>query len=331
MKEQEKQLVLGLIAYCVQRGVSAEQLCALSNVDLDALKKKNETTFTSKQLLDLWKNASYLCDDELFGLHFGESLQLAALGMVGEIIKSSDTVGQAIQFACSLTPAITDLYTLGIIQEKKTFNIQFNRTTVQADEFVLGQVADLLMVFTIHEMNGLLLTRIHPDQVTYPFKVSDVKEFERVFRCKKIKKSDGYRMQFNAKFLDEPIISANYELQKLFLEKLNSASEDRITSSVSFQVKVMDFLMQNSYLGILSLDDVASNFNMTSRSLQRRLQRESVTFQHIADTVRKSLAVHYLQTGRYQAKEVASILGYNELSAFSRAFKRWTGKNPSDA
>ncbi len=331
MKEHEKQFVLSLVAYCVQRGIQADQLCAHSNIDLSALKSREAIVFTPKQISDLWKNASHLCQDDLIGLHFGESLQLAALGTVGEIIKSSDTVGQAIHIACSLTPAITDLYTMEVVKDKKAFNIELKRTKVLADEFVCRQVADLLMVFTIHELNGLLLERIHPDSVTYPFKLSKPKEFERVFRCKRIKRTYGYGMQFKSAYWEEPILSANYELQKLFLQKLSSSTDHQTPSAVSFQVRVMDFLMKNSYLGILSLEDVAANFNITPRSLQRRLQSESATFQQIAEAVRKSLAMHYLEVGKYQIKEIASILGYNEVSAFSRAYKRWTGKNPSEA
>jgi len=41
-----------------------------------------------------------------------------------------------------------------------------------------------------------------------------------------------------------------------------------------------------------------------------------------------SLAIHYMKAGSYQLKEISYLLGYNELSAFSRAFKRWTGKAP---
>jgi AraC-like DNA-binding protein len=40
--------------------------------------------------------------------------------------------------------------------------------------------------------------------------------------------------------------------------------------------------------------------------------------------------LHYLESGQYQMKEISSILGYNEVSAFSRAFKRWTGRAPME-
>ena len=100
--------------------------------------------------------------------------------------------------------------------------------------------------------------------------------------------------------------------------------------SETFTERIYHYLMTNAYLGTLSLEDVASNFNVAPRSLQRRLQDEGVTFQQLSDAVRKSLALHYMEAGKHPVKEIAIMLGYNELSAFSRAFKRWTGKAPTN-
>jgi len=330
MREQRTQFILSLLAYAVQRGVSATELCRHAGIDLDALKFGN-TVPSSKHVNDLWRNACHFCDDPLFGLHFGESLQLAALGAVGEIIKSSDTVGQAVTIAASFTPAVTDMFAMDVEKQKKYFNIRLVAKDDNTDSFVSRQVADLLMVFTVHELNGFLLTRIQPKAVSYPHKLPDPTEYQRVFRTTSIVKRNEYALKFPIQYWDEPIITANYEVQQLFLEKVRlSSSQDSINHAISFQVKILDYLMKNSYLGILTLDEVAANFNMSPRSLQRRLQEESATFQQLADSVRKSLAMHYLQSGKHQIKEISSILGYNELSAFSRAFKRWTGKAPMD-
>ena len=328
MKEHRKQLALSLLAYAVQRDISISQLCQHCNIDLESLKKKPTPELTSKQWHDLWKNASHLCNDPIFGLHFGESLQLSALGAVGEIIKSSDTVGQAIAIACSLTPAITDLFTMEVEKLDKSFFIKLIPTAKHDDAFVAQQVADLLIAFTIHELNGFLLKKIVPTSITYPYKLPKPEEYERVLHCKPIKRANEYAIELKNSYWEEPVLTSNYELQQLFLQKLNSEPGHKARTSVSHQVKILDYLMKNSYLGILSLEDVAANFNMTPRSLQRKLQNESVTFQQLADSVRKSLALHYLESGKYQLKEISHILGYNELSAFSRAFKRWTGKSP---
>ena len=327
MNAQRKQFALSLLSYAVQRGIDPDDLCKLSGVELEMLKSKEETEVTLSTISKLWKNAQQLCNDSLFGLHYGEALQLAALGAVGEIIKSSETVGQGITLAASFLPIVTDLFTMDVKKGEKTFEVRLIETGQAHPNGFARQVTDFLMVFTINELNGLLLKRVAPIKIQYSYEMSDEAEYTRVFRCKPIQSSDDLVMEFDNSLWDEPILTANYEIQRMFLEKVNTSVRDPL-KNISFQVTVMDHLMKNSYLGILSLEDIAANFNMTPRSVQRRLQQESVTFQQLADSVRKSLALSYMESGKYQIKEVSYMLGYNELSAFSRAFKRWTGKAP---
>jgi AraC-like DNA-binding protein len=66
------------------------------------------------------------------------------------------------------------------------------------------------------------------------------------------------------------------------------------------------------------------------RTLQRKLKNENVSFQLLVDKTQKDLAINYVSDKHYSISEIAYILGYSEPTAFSRAFKRWTGKNPSD-
>jgi AraC-like DNA-binding protein len=327
MNPQRRQFALSMISYAVQRGIDAADLCEAAGIPLAQIRSGNEFEFSYSILENLWKHAQRLCKDSLFGLHFGESLQLAALGAVGEIIKSSETVGQGLTLAASFTPIITDLFTMEVDKNEETFRVRLVETNQAHSKEVARQVADFLMVFSIHELNGLLLKKITPDKIYYSYKISDEAEYARVFRCKPLTTSGTLAIVFDNIFWNEPILSANYDIQKIFLEKVRATVSDPM-NNISFQVSVMDYLMKNSYLGILSLEDVAANFNMTPRSLQRRLQDESATFQQLADSVKKSLALSYVESGKYQLKEISYMLGYNELSAFSRAFKRWTGKAP---
>lgn len=332
MENPQKQFVLSLLAYVVQRDVSPKQLCKLANIDLEKLKKKEPYDFTRQQRHDLWRHAIALTNDPLFGLHFGESLQLAALGAVGEIIKSSATVGQGIQIACSLTHLVTDLFTMQVTNTKKTFTIDLLRVGEKntADEFLARQLADLLMVFTVHELDGLLLEKITPTSVTLPFKAEDNEEYIRVLRSGEVKKGSKYSMTFSSTYWNEPILTANYELQTRLLEKVHSQATNSLKANEDLHHRVRDYILAHTYLGIPSLEEVAANFNVTPRSLQRKLREEGVTFQELTDGIRKTLALHYLQAGNYPLKEISHMLGYNELSAFSRAFKRWTGKAPGN-
>ena len=319
--------MLGLLAYGAQRDLSVEQLCALSGIDLSGL-IESSSTISAKQQNDLWINACHLAKDPLFGLHFGESLQLAALGVVGEIIKSSATVGEAVNQAAALASLVTDLFVMEVEETKSSFIISYQSRHSELNDFTRKQMTDMIMVFTVHELDGLLLTKVRPERVCIPYEAKDKTEVERVFRCAPTKKKDEYSLTFSKQYLKQPIITANYELQSTLLKKVHQSVPSTLQPTTNWQDKVFHYLMSHGYLHIASLEEVAANFNISPRTLQRKLQDEGISFQQVADAVRKSLALHYMQSGSYQIKEISIMLGYNELSAFSRAFKRWTGKAP---
>ncbi|MEO6868325.1 MAG: hypothetical protein ABI168_01695 [Ginsengibacter sp.] len=75
MEDQLKKLVMSLLAYAVQRDISPDALCRLSNITIDELQKGMEP-LRQQQVDDLWLNVTHLSKDKLFGLHFRESLQL---------------------------------------------------------------------------------------------------------------------------------------------------------------------------------------------------------------------------------------------------------------
>lgn len=282
-----------------------------------------------QQVDDLWLNVTHLSKDKLFGLHFGESLQLSALGIVGEIIKSSETVGSALTIAASLTHLITAAFDLAIIQDKTSFTVRFIPTIDDWQNSVSAtQTLDLLMVFVIHELDGLLLKKIHPLAIRYSGKTDNIAEHQRVMRCRPVINATENIIAFDKKYWNEPIITANYELQKILLQNISELKTDLVKKQ-TLQRRIYNYLLTNSYLGIVSLDDIAGNFNISPRTLQRKLKEEGINFQQLSDEARKTLAINYLKAGSYPLKEISYLLGYNELSAFTRTFKRWTGIAPA--
>jgi AraC-like DNA-binding protein len=78
-----------------------------------------------------------------------------------------------------------------------------------------------------------------------------------------------------------------------------------------------------------SLATVASELAMSERSVQRSLTEEFTSYREIVDAVRKDLALSHLSQPGRSATDVAFLLGFSEPSAFTRAFRRWTGSSPS--
>lgn len=325
MENSRRRFVLNLIAYAALRDIPVTQLCRLSGIDLAVLRADDSYAVSNLQLDELWQHASQLADDPLFGLHFGESLQLSALGVVGEIIKTSDTVGMAVERAAALSHLLTDLFRVVIEYSGTAFTVSFLPLTERTDAFSFCQTLELFMVFVVHELDGLLLRKIKPVTVRLPYKLENVAEYTRVFRCNIEKSAVDYALVFDREYQQEPLLTANYDMQQALLRKVN---ESVTVTSDSLVEKIRYYLLTNAYLGIPSLVEIAANFNVSPRTLQRKLKEEGISYQDVADEVRKSLAIHYLEEGGYPVKEISYMLGYNELSAFTRAFKRWTGKTP---
>jgi len=326
MENHQRSFMLSLLAYYAQRDLDVKKLCSLSGIDFKSISENKTISFSQKKWSDFWLNAVKSSKDALFGLHFGESMQLAALGAVGEIIKTSNTIGEALTQATSLTHLITDLFNMKVNIQADVFSITFypDKKANQTDLAYI-QTAEFFMAFTIHELDGLLLNKIKPQKVTFPYNTMNNPEYERVLRCK-AQAGSSYSIQFDKKYWDEPIITGNYDMQATLLRYMGDSSN---TKSDKLKMTVYNYLLTKSYLGIASIKDVAANFNLSVRTLQRKLGEEDTSFQSIADEVRRQLALKYLKSGEHQIKEISYILGYNELSAFTRAFKRWTGSSPS--
>lgn len=78
-----------------------------------------------------------------------------------------------------------------------------------------------------------------------------------------------------------------------------------------------------------TLDEVARHFDITARTLIRRLQREGTRYQALLDESRKQRAWWYLLHTRHPVEEIAARLGYQDTRNFSRSFRRWHGSTPS--
>ncbi|WP_346908870.1 helix-turn-helix transcriptional regulator [uncultured Roseibium sp.] len=80
--------------------------------------------------------------------------------------------------------------------------------------------------------------------------------------------------------------------------------------------------------GTCNLAQVAQNLGMSQRSVQRVLEQEGTTFRKLTENIRKTAAERYLQSTNLPFKEIAFLLGFSELSTFSRAVKTWYGVPP---
>lgn len=331
MSDYKKNLVVSLISYAAQQDIPADQLCRQSGIDLAALRSEEPVIITTRQLNDLFERAVVLSGDRLFGLHFGERLQLAALGLVGAVIRNSRTIEEALENCAAYTPLLTDLFDLTIQSGSGRFIIRLLPFVekLHAYPMLKKQILLLSMAFVLHEMDGLLLVKMKPTLVQLPYEEFELKEYQRIFRTSSIVQSQGYIMEFEYASLKEPILTANYELQQVLVQRL--AVVNRQYPDVhSVKRRLAQLMRGNSYLGIPELREMAANLHMSVRTLQRKLKEEGVSYQQVAESVRKDIAIDFLHTGGQSIKRISFMLGYNDPGAFARAFKKWTGQTPQE-
>ena len=125
-----------------------------------------------------------------------------------------------------------------------------------------------------------------------------------------------------------PIGSADHHLNELLTKYCEEALAHRGTGHSALRTNVEKAIATLLPHGKAQAAEVARRLGMSPRTLTRRLASEGLTFSGILEEQRIDLARHYLQESQLPVSQIGWLLGYRELSAFTHAYKRWTGTNP---
>jgi len=125
---------------------------------------------------------------------------------------------------------------------------------------------------------------------------------------------------------DTRLCSANKQIVLMHDEMLMKYLIEIKKGDIVQQVK--SEIVNNLPDGQVTDQVVASALNLSIRSMQRRLKEHKTSFRLLLDGVREKLAKQYIKNPVNRMSDVAFLLGFSEQSAFSRAFKKWTGKSP---
>ena len=139
--------------------------------------------------------------------------------------------------------------------------------------------------------------------------------------------ADEFALNVNAREL--PLIHADTRLNDILLKYCEAALADRSGDVSQLRTKVENAISSLLPHGRVLVGDVARNLGMSERTLGRKLADEGLNFTQILQRLRRDLAVRYLDDRGLQVSKIAWLLGFHDVSAFTHACKRWTGKTPS--
>ncbi len=136
----------------------------------------------------------------------------------------------------------------------------------------------------------------------------------------------------NALWLDPEVVSRPLATANPELVRIN----DRIVTDYLAQLDRSDVTMRvkSELIGRLpggrsGEADIASSLNISQRTLQRKLREQGKTFTGLVESTRREISLQYVRDPQYPFNEIAFLLGFTEPGNFSRAFKRWYGKSPT--
>ena len=169
-------------------------------------------------------------------------------------------------------------------------------------------------------------TRVVPQRVVVPQRLRNIAVVEGWLRAR-VERGDTTLVRFSRLDATRPFLTANAGMWNFFEPELRRRLDD-LAGDATMGSKVRATLIELLPAGAGSTQRVARHLGISTRTLQRRLGDEGVTFQELLADVREGLARHYLTQSTLSLTEIAFLLGYDNPNSFHRAFNRWTGHTP---
>lgn len=274
----------------------------------------------------LVNSAAIAIGDPLFGHHLCRDMDLRQTGYLYYIASSSENLGQALQgiarYSCMVNDGIKLQSELG-----DTLRVEFEYAGISrlSDRHQIeGWIT--AVVRCCREITGRTLQTI--DVRIMHQRIAESVELDRYFGCAVQFGADRDEICFAVEAAKLPIFNADPFLNRLVVGYCEQLLARRSNRPGTLQADVENALAALLPHGRTRIEFVAHRVGVSPRTLRRKLAAEGMTFAGILDDLRHALARHYLAEHQFSISRIAWLLGYTDVSAFSHAFRRWTGRTP---
>jgi AraC-like DNA-binding protein len=281
---------------------------------------------TGNQIVFLNLVAEALADDML-GLSLALDYEMRRGGMFYYVLASSATLMDLLERGARFTAIVNE----GVVQElidgrRIGFALRYTGVKRQDDrhqiEFWLASLLRICRHATGRQLKPSLVRLSH-------YRRKGHGRFSRFMGCDVEFGAPRDEILFPREAGQLRVLNADPYLNRLLVEICEQTLARRRRATGSFAARVENALGPLLPSGKARLAHIAAEFGMSQRTFARRLADEDLTFSQLLDRLRVDLARRYLLNDKLPISKVAWLLGYKEVGAFSHAFRRWTGKSPS--
>ena len=305
--------------------LNSQQLFKQAGLDLDALKNPN-SRYPDAQLSKLVQLASRATNDQAFGLRVAQFVEPTSLHALGFSLLASQSLLAALQRLVRYYRIVSDAVIIDLEKGKSDYclSIDFNG----GDE-VPVELFDAAMATLLSICRWLCGSDYAPLKVTMrrPQPNDEQAAYQDFFQAPLKFNQDVNALIFDKTTLNNELPTRNAELayqnDKIVSDYLARLDSSRLSE------RVRSIFIERLVTGKFSEEQIAEQFNVSLRSLQRRLREEQTSYQQLLDETRLDLALQYINRTSLTVTQIAPLLGFSDSSNFNRAFKRWLGISPS--
>jgi AraC-like DNA-binding protein len=311
-------VILPLLEYLENEGFDLKSILDRVGIPKSAL-EDTQTRLPKRRFQALWQVASEATGDPAIALRVSTLVKANELGVIGYLAAASDSRRNAFELVKDLTPLLWEDVQCDL---ESGGGVAFIRCSTGSGPQESHFTTEYAIGLTVTMSRVLGAGRSDPLEARFSYPApAYADEYERILRLPIRFDAGEDGVLFPISMMDSLNPSADAALRQL-LERYaaDQLAKQRIRACIRSMLP----------LGSLTADAVAAQFSMSNRTLRRRLRQEATSYQEILDDVRAELARHYLTNEKRGIDEVAFLLGFSDSSAFTKAFRRWSGQTPAD-
>jgi AraC-like DNA-binding protein len=267
--------------------------------------------------------------DELLGFHLAQTLEFRGFGLLYYVAASSETMGDALRRVaryCSITNEAVSLQYFGGPECK--IRVRYVGVSRHLDRHQI----EFFLTWLLHVCRQLTGQHVIPTSVRFAHHRSGTHPEVAAYFGGNVEFAAGTdELTFTSTAKDIKIVSADPYLNKLLVAQYEEALSRWPTKEGTFRAAVENAIAPLLPHGKANAAEIAKKLGLSQRTTARRLSSEGLSFSQVLEDLRSHLAKQYLLDQNLSISRIAWLLGYQEVSAFTHAFKRWTGETPRAA
>ncbi|HBO3117011.1 TPA: AraC family transcriptional regulator [Pseudomonas aeruginosa] len=270
--------------------------------------------------------AAQTLDDPLLGLHLGRTISARHFGVFGSVLLACESLAAVLLRLERYLRLVFDVVPMTRRDGEGWFEVVWDTSQYQPGPLVSETGTVAMVQFCRDLVRGTVSPLLIDFNHVGP---ADSAPYEAFFGCPVRFGQPEAIMRFSSQLLELPMKSPDPTLIALLEQHA-----DRLLAQLPQQHELVEqvrkIIARALREGEPCIERISAQLGCSPRTLQRRLQEAGTGFRSELNLIRYELAQSYLRDQRLQIVDIAMLLGYSEHSAFTRAFKEWSGRTPQE-